>query len=49
MDILLLILKIILINNINMILKFILKLVKYFYCNWVNMVKMCLTSCQCFE
>ena len=49
MDILSLIFKIYLDNKINMILKFILKLVKYFYCNWVNMVKLCLTSCQCFE
>ncbi len=32
-----------------MILKFMLKLVKYLYCNWANMVKICLTSCQCFE
>ena len=32
-----------------MILKFMLKLVKYLYCNWANMVKVCLTSCQCFE
>ena len=49
MDILSLIFKIYLNNKINMILKFMLKLVKYLYCNWANMVKICLTSCQCFE
>ena len=32
-----------------MILKFMLKLVKYFNCNCANMVKMCLTNSQCFE
>ena len=32
-----------------MILKFMLKLVKYLYCNWANMVKICLTSSQYFE
>ena len=32
-----------------MILKFMLKLVKYFYCNCANMVKMFLTNSQCFE
>ena len=32
-----------------MILKFMLNLVKNFYCNWINMVKIYLMSCQCFE